>query len=259
MGRDLSGRFAIATMCARWKQIADEYGLPVELDHYCQAQNLDGERGDKVAAAIAKDLENYRALSLHGPFNELFPSAIDPEARAFAMKRFHQAADRAKEFGVKKMVVHSGWVPFIYFKEWHVPRSVEFWTEFMADQPDDFQLVIENVLDDEPYTLVRIAEEINDPRVGLCYDVGHANIVGECDQDEWLEVLAPHLKHLHIHNNDGKADLHKGFAEGTLDIERLLDKMLELCSPETTVTAEILGGAESIEWLIERGFLHHVN
>lgn len=255
MGRDLRGRIAIATMCARWKQIADEYDLPVELDHYCQAQNLDGERGDKVAAAIAKDLENYRAMSLHGPFNELFPSAIDPEARAFAMKRFHQAADRAKQFGVKKMVVHSGWIPFVYFKEWHIPRSVEFWREFMEHQPDDFELCIENVLDDEPYSLVRIVEDIGDPRVGICYDVGHANIVSDADQDEWMDALIPHLKHLHIHNNDGSGDYHRGFDSGTLDIARVIDRVINECSEMTTVTAEILGGRESFEWLREKGYI----
>ncbi len=153
------------------------------------------------------------------------------------------------------MVVHSGYMPYVYFKEWHIPRSVEFWTEFMADQPEDFEICIENVLDDEPDMMAAIARDAGDPRIGLCYDVGHANIVGDRSQDEWLETMAPYLKHLHIHNNDGDRDLHRGLTEGTLDIGRVLDGVLEKCSPETTVTAEILSGPESFEWLREKGYL----
>lgn len=255
MNRNMTRRFAVATCCGKWKEIVKEYGIAVELDQYCQAENMDGERGEKVAKVIKKQLQEFPALALHGPFNELFPAAIDPGAREFAMSRFRQAADRAKEFGVKKMVVHSGWIPFVYFKEWQIPRAAEFWREFMAEQPADFELAIENVLDDEPYMMADLAKEIDDPRVGICYDVGHANIVSNVEQDEWMQVLAPYLKHLHIHNNDGERDYHRGLTDGTLDIQRILDQVLSDCSETTTVTAEILGGKESFDWLREKGYL----
>ena len=125
----------------------------------------------------------------------------------------------------------------------------------MADQPEDFEICIENVLDDEPDMMAAIARDAADPRIGLCYDVGHANIVGDRSQDEWLETMAPYLKHLHIHNNDGDRDLHRGLTEGTLDIERVLDGVIEKCAPDTTVTAEILSGPESFDWLREKGYL----
>ena len=255
MDRNIKDRIAIATCCGNWQQIAAEYGVAIELDQYCQAENMDGEKGVKVEKIIRKSLEKYDAMVLHAPFNELFPAAIDPKARELAMSRFNQAAELALSFGIKKMVVHSGYVPFVYFKEWQVPRSIEFWTEFMADKPDDFEIAIENVLDDEPYMLADIAKGADDPRIGLCYDCGHANIVGEAGQDEWLETMAPYLKHVHIHNNDGKMDYHRGFTEGTLDIERLLDGVISKCQPDTTVTAELLAGKESFEWLCEKGYL----
>ncbi len=254
MDRNIKSRLAIATICSKWKPIADEYGVNVELDQYCQAENMDGEKGVKVKAIIRKSLTEYNCTVLHAPFNELFPSAIDPMARQLSMDRFQQAAALALDFGIKKMVVHSGYVPFVYFKQWHIPRSIEFWTEFMADKPADFEIAIENVLDDEPDMLAEIAKGANDPRIGICYDVGHANIISEGSQDQWLETLAPYLKHLHIHNNDGTGDFHKGLTEGTLDIERLLDRTISICSPETTITAEIFDAKESFEWLKEKGY-----
>lgn len=245
----------IATVCSNWKQVADTYGVGIELDHYCQAENMDTPHRDKVQGILKKTLETYRAPVLHAPFNELFPAAIDPKALALAKERFLDAAHLALDLGVRKMVVHSGYIPFVYFKEWHIPRSVEFWQAFMEEMPADFEIAIENVLDDEPYMLAKIAEGVNDPRVGVCYDAGHANIVSEAGQDEWMEVLAPHLKHLHIHNNDGKADYHRGFAEGTLDIARILDQMMAIGREDITVTAELLKDEGSFEWLAERGYL----
>ena len=171
------------------------------------------------------------------------------------MMRFNQAAELALKYDIRKMVVHSGYVPFVYFKEWHIPRSVEFWTEFMADKPDDFEICIENVLDDEPDMLAEIARQADDPRIGLCYDIGHANIVSDRSQDDWLDTMAPYLKHLHIHNNDGERDYHRGITEGSLDVERVLDGVLTKCTPETTITLEILAGKESFEWLKAQGYL----
>ena len=255
MNRNLKSRLAIATCCGRWQQIAKEYDVGVELDQYCQAENMDGEKGAKVEAVIRKSLEEYRALVFHAPFNELFPAAIDPKARELAMMRFNQAAELALRYCIRKMVVHSGYVPFVYFKEWHIPRSVEFWTEFMADKPDDFEICIENVLDDEPHMLAEIARQADDPRIGLCYDIGHANIVSDRSQDDWLDTMAPYLKHLHIHNNDGERDYHRGITEGSLDVERVLDGVLTKCTPETTITLEILAGKESFEWLKAQGYL----
>ena len=255
MNKKLKDRFFIATMCGNWQSIAREFNVSIELDQYCQAENMDGERGEKVLAMVKKHLTEYEAAVLHAPFNELFPAAIDPKAKAFAIDRFNQAAAIAIDLGVKKMVVHSGFVPHVYFKEWQVPRSVEFWTEFMSDKPDDFVISIENVLDDEPYMLADIAREINDPRVGVCYDIGHANIVSKLSPEEWLDALAPYINHLHIHNNDGTRDQHKGFIDGVLDIKSILDCVINKCSPDTTLTAELIAGPESFYWLREHDYL----
>ena len=261
MSKSLKGRLAIATVCSNWRQVADTYGVGIEIDHYCQAENMDAPRRDKVLALLKKDLETYRAPVLHAPFNELFPAAIDPKALALAKERFLDAARLAQDLGIHRMVVHSGYVPFVYFKEWHIPRSVEFWSEFIAQQPADFEIAIENVLDDEPEMLAKIAEGVNDPRVGVCYDAGHANIVSKAGQDEWMATLAPYLKHLHIHNNDGERDYHRGFTEGTLDIARILDQALAIRRDDRggrgdiTVTAELLKDEGSFVWLKEKGYL----
>lgn len=44
--------------------------------------------------------------------------------------------------------------------------------------------------------------------LGFCFDTGHANLVG-IDMDSFVGMLDSHLKVLHIHDNDGIADLHQ--------------------------------------------------
>lgn len=257
----LKNRICIATMCSHWRSISDRYDVPVELDFFCQSANMEGEQGKKVMKQAEKLVASKDVKVLHGPFNELFPAAIDSQARQLAMIRMNQAAEIAMHLNIKKMVVHSGYMPFTYFKEWHVARSIEFWKEFLEDKPDDFEICIENVLDDEPYMLKEIVEGIGDSRAGVCYDSGHANITGKggfdgkdetTDQSEWMNVLAPYMKHLHLHNNDTKRDYHRDFEDGTIDMMKLLEDVAAKCPENTTITAETLDGQASFRWLKEK-------
>ena len=125
----------------------------------------------------------------------------------------------------------------------------------MADKPDDFIITIENVLDDEPYMMAEIMERISNPNIRLCFDTGHALCVSKVPVSEWLRVLAPYLRHLHIHNNDGQYDHHSALTEGLIDMEDFLDDVIKLCSRDTTVTLETMDGLGSVEWLGKKGYL----
>lgn len=44
--------------------------------------------------------------------------------------------------------------------------------------------------------------------LGFCFDTGHANLVG-IDFESFITALGHRLKVLHIHDNDGRSDLHQ--------------------------------------------------
>lgn len=255
MNRNIKDRLYIATVCAEYEEIIEKYGIGVELDQYCQAERMDEYMYEETCAEIDGLLGKTQKCTLHAPFSELFPAAIDPKARILAMERLQQAAGFAVKYGADKMIVHSGYVPLVFFKEWHEDRSVEFWEEMMADRADGLKIVVENVMDDEPYMILRMIERIKNPDIKLCFDVGHAACVSKVPVEEWLDVLAPYLGHLHIHNNDGVHDFHKPVFEGIVDMEAFLDKAISLCEPDTTFTIESLEGISSMEWLKVRGYL----
>ena len=54
-------------------------------------------------------------------------------------------------------------------------QSVVFWREFLREIPAGITIALENVMEPGPEMLVEIVRQVEDPRLGLCLDVGHAN------------------------------------------------------------------------------------
>lgn len=243
-------RLFLSTIADDAVQTAREFGLGVELAQFCLAENMDKTPPD-VQASLDAALEVPRRV-LHAPFAELCPAAIDPLVREVAKRRFLQAAALAKRYGAEKMVVHSGFIPLVYYPEWFAPQAAAFWRVFLNDV-DGLTLCVENVMETSPDVLRQIAEQVNDPRLRICFDVGHAF----CQSGElapWLDALAPYISHVHLHNNHGSFDEHLGLPDGTLDMAAVI-RQLEALAPQATYTLEVRSARASVEWLLEEGLL----
>ena len=77
------------------------------------------------------------------------------------------------------------------------------------------------------------AEEMNafitalgHPGFGACWDIGHAHIQGVNTHDE-LVTLGKNLKALHIHDNDGRHDLHLQPYAGSFDYDDLMRGIID--------------------------------
>ena len=242
----------LSTIAADAADIAKEYGLGLEIAEYCTAWNMD-EEFPQTDAAVLEKLTGIGRCVLHAPFNELFPCAIDKKARALACERYRQAIDIAKGYGATKVVIHGGYNPRIYYPEWYVEQSVLFWKEFLKEDPG-VQIVVENVLEDNPDLLLDIIKGVNDPRLKLCLDLGHVNAYSEVPVMDWLVAWAPYISHFHIHNNDGSSDSHNALNSGTIPVKNLLLHADHMC-PNATYTLELLQNAQSVHWLKENELL----
>lgn len=240
----------LSTIASDAVLVAGEYGLGLEIAEYCTSWNMD-EKFDSIDKVVQKKLEGISGSLLHGPYNELFPCAIDKKARALAAERYRQAIGLAKRYGSDKVILHGGYHPWIYFPVWYVEQSILFWKEFLKEDLG-VKIVLENVLETERGWLLDIVKGVDDPGLRLCLDVGHANAYSPIPVTDWLEEWAPYLSHFHIHNNDGSADQHNALMEGSVPMKELLLRIDELC-PDATVTFELLKARPSIEWLKEEG------
>ena len=243
-------RLFLSTIADDAVQTAREFGLGVELAQFCLAENMDKTPPD-VQASLDAALEVPRRV-FHAPFAELCPAAIDPLVRAVTRRRYLQAAALAKRYGAEKMVVHSGFIPLVYYPEWFAPQSAAFWREFLNDV-DGLTLCVENVMETSPDALRQVVEQVNDPRLRICFDVGHA-FCQSGDLAPWLDALAPYLSHVHLHNNYGTFDEHLGLPDGTLDMAAVI-RQLEALAPQATYTLEVRSARASVEWLLKEGLL----
>ncbi len=76
-------RFYLSTIAADAAGTARQYALGLEIAEYCTACNMD-EHFPETDAAVREKIAGIARVTLHAPFNELFPCAIDPRARALA-------------------------------------------------------------------------------------------------------------------------------------------------------------------------------
>ena len=238
----------LSTIDAQAGKLARENGLGLEIAEYCTAWNMDREypqTDERLRGALAG---NPRRI-LHGPFNELFPCAIDPEARNLAARRYRQAIALARDYGADKVVIHAGFNPWLYYPVWFREQSAVFWREFLAEDPG-VEIVLENVLEQEPEWMTDILRAVDSPRLRLCLDVGHVNAYSPVDAAQWLRRCAPWISHFHLHNNNGTRDAHDPLFRGSIPMEELLTLAGDLC-PEATFTLELPDAENSARELMK--------
>ena len=245
MNRD---KIYISTIASDAAEVAGEYGFGLEIAEYCTAWNMD-EKFSGVDMVVQKKLDGIPRSTLHAPFNELFPCAIDPKARELAASRYRQAIMLAKRYGSQKVIIHGGYHPWIYYPVWYVDQSIRFWNDFLKIDPG-VEIMLENVLETEVDWLLDIVRGVNDSRLKMCLDVGHVNAYSGISVMDWLETCAPYIGHFHIHNNDTTADQHNPLYMGTIPMKPLLQRMEELC-PDATITLELMKARTSVDWLRE--------
>jgi sugar phosphate isomerase/epimerase len=158
-----------------------------------------------VHAPIAESLAGRRwgpALSIaHG----------DASARARAVQEVEASVGLAARLHAGLVVVHVG-VPDSLppgandNRPDAVRRSLEHLQEVAERADVTLALeVIPNRLS-TPDSLVRLIEEVDLPGIGICLDVGHANLGG--DVLDAIETVSGHVVTTHVHDNAGKSDDH---------------------------------------------------
>ncbi len=255
---ELVKRLFISTIGEDCAAEARRAGCGLEIAEFCWAQYIDVDREEHIAHVreLAKGLEvPLEAGWFHAPFAEISPCAIDPRVLALTRERYLQSLETASALGIRRLVIHGGYIPYVYYPQTYVEGSIRFWRELLRELPVDITIALENVMEPDASMLVEIAEGVGDKRLGLCLDLGHANcVVSKSPPMEWIDAMSKHLLHVHIHNNYGAGDLHNSLGDGTVPMEAALDRVTELC-PNATFTIENMVCKPSIDWLESRGYL----
>lgn len=192
-------------------------GLGIESIDFSISENLDCF--DRTMEVYRQRLEKMGnpPLTLHGPFLDLNPMAFDSQIQQVTMNRYEQAYEAARRLGARKLILHSGFLPSVYFMEGWAERMVDFYNHFLENKNEEIQIAMENVLDPQPEPLAEVAEKVEHPSFGICLDVGHAHCYSKIELEQWIKVLEPYISHLHLHDNCGERDSHLAVGDGNID------------------------------------------
>ncbi|HHY09629.1 MAG TPA: sugar phosphate isomerase/epimerase, partial [Firmicutes bacterium] len=124
--------------------------------------------------------------------------------------------------GVKWLAVHpiSVWKDSIYSREESLLANLKMLRKYGEwAKSAGVKLAVENVFGQNfgsyPQDLLELLASLNDPIFGICWDTGHAHLMGLNQKEAPLE-LGSDVKALHICDNRGRQDEHLLPLEGTI-------------------------------------------
>ncbi|MCX7794638.1 MAG: sugar phosphate isomerase/epimerase [Thermodesulfovibrionales bacterium] len=204
------------------RELLNKYEINLEV--YISAHILDNVE-EREILSFKNSLNYVPELTIHAPFMDLSPGAVDSVIRKVTIERFLKIVDIASKLSVKAVVFHSGYEKWKYglkIEPW-LEGSIRTWREILDRVGDRFLVLIENIFEDEPTNLRLLMEQIHAPNFGLCFDTGHFNLFSRVSLKEWLSQTLPYIKELHLHNNDRTADQHYPVDEGTFNMMELFE------------------------------------
>jgi sugar phosphate isomerase/epimerase len=176
-----------------------------------------------------KDKLDYNPeLSLHAPYMDLSPGAVDPKVREVTFKRFSDVLDFAEILRPKVVVFHSG------YDKWKYDGRVDIWLEGSLRtwiplnkkaEALGVKIAIENIFEDEPTNLKLLMEEVGSKNFGICFDTGHFNLFSKLLLTDWLEKIDPYIIEVHLHDNLKTRDLHLAIGEGNFNFRTLFKEL----------------------------------
>jgi len=200
-----------------------DQGLNPEIGLDCRA--LEGYSRAEFQAVADRLHSRGLHCTLHAPFHDLIPGALDPLIRAASRQRLRQAFDLIEVFRPRSIVCHPGYESrmFVGHEEDWLAHSAATWAELAPlAAAHGARMMLENVYEPDPHPLAALLERLEDSRVGFCLDVGHLQAFGNGDFTQWLTVLGPRVGQLHLHDNDGGDDQHLALGHGTVPLAFVL-------------------------------------
>lgn len=204
----------------RVMELSKEYDTCFEYNDFFLPAVLDNEEKVKERIAFYKGLPRDRSRdTLHGAFLDITVHSDDRLIREASVFRVRQCLDIASQLGIRAVIFHTNMIPNFkspsYMENW-VKRNAIFW-RLMLQEYKTLEIYIENMFDEDPDMLLCLAKEMeSEERFGVCFDYAHASISKVAVKD-WVECLAPYIRHMHINDNDLKVDQHRAVGQGLIE------------------------------------------
>ena len=167
------------------------------------------EKMEEQCAHIRSVAKKYKVTisQVHGPW----PTDDDTEeGRKWGWECMHKAVYGTYLLGAKYLVIHPQ-MPFGADRDDDPDFAEQMTVDLLRELiPDCEKYGVTVCLENMPFrnqristvkNIVRAVEKVNSRYVGICFDTGHCNCMGD-DVAEAVRLAAPYLKVFHIHDNN---------------------------------------------------------
>jgi sugar phosphate isomerase/epimerase len=195
------------------------------------ADSLDKQPRRAFQAAARAFRQAGRRLTLHAPFHDMLPGAMDEIMRQASLRRLHQAFRLLPVFKPETIVCHLGHEDRHYQhnrQEW-LAQSAATWLDLArVAAAHGVKVMLENVYETDPALFLELLAMVKAPNLGVCFDAGHLLAFSTGDFALWLKTLGPVIGQLHLHDNHGDADDHLALGSGRVPVAEVLEYLAGL-------------------------------
>lgn len=241
--------------------LANEHGFQgVEITCEYPRGPLDYSR--EVILQMAKSAQEFSLpLQVHAPYRNIRLADINPRIQEASVQSVKDGIDFAHRINARIVTMHLGNTVKILPSRSHscihktLLDAITTLTEYAEVR--NIIIAIENVppmkspweqaIGEKAEEIIDIIKEVKAKNVGITFDVGHANVMG--DPIDFATKLAPYMVNVHIHDNDGSSDQHLVIGKGGIDFPKILSifknagycgpLVLEYFDPESLIKAKI--------------------
>ena len=208
-------------------ELFNELNIGVEIQDFTEP-NLTDEKKQEIVGAYKSALENLKGRrALHGPFLDLKPASPDNLIRMVSYKRYLDTINIATELDIDYLIFHSQINPNLNepnLVKLNNYQARDFWQSILKETNFKGTILIENIFENEPKTLLDYIDMVDFPNIKVNLDIGHAKL-GKARLEDWIKLLKYKIVYIHIHSNNGKYDQHLAPKETEIrDLYNLLDK-----------------------------------
>ncbi len=184
---------------------------------------------------LSKLKEEYAlTYTLHAPFCSVNLASVNPYIRKASVNEILNSIHYASTLGCVLVVVHPGIVSY--------PRSLSAYERAakeneldsfsqICEQAERHKLLVcvENMprlppAFKEAWTgneMIKIVNSCESPYVQIAFDVGHCNTT-DIPITSMIKKFGKHIKHVHIHDNDGVRETHSIVGQGSINWQSVI-------------------------------------
>lgn len=210
----------------------------IEIQGFYDSNLINSNQTENLIKEHKTQLKAFKfGKSLHAPFWDLNLGSKNFMIKEATMKAFNYAYNVAKELNCTEIIVHNGFVPNTSYYDGWIKNATSFWQEFFKGKDSSITMMIENQCEEDSDVLKMEIDSVNDPRLKICLDIGHAHANSNMSVENWITSLGSRIGYLHLHNNHGKLknrpsylnDEHLGLESGTINIKSIFQLLEKYC------------------------------